>query len=77
MTGDTTNTAVTPSPRRQWTRGRVLLLCRRLLAYTVLILLSFLCLFFFYLLLVNASRAHGDIQTGFSPVPGAFFIENW
>lgn len=77
MTGDTTNTAVSPAPRRQWTRGRALLFGRRFLAYTVLILLSFLCLFFFYLLLVNASRTHGDIQTGFSPVPGAFFIKNW
>ena len=32
-----------------------------ILAYVVLILLSFLCLFFFYILIVNATRSHADL----------------
>ena len=47
-----------------------------ILAYVVLILLSFLCLFFFYILIVNATRSHADLQKGFSAIPGTYFIEN-
>ena len=46
------------------------------LAYLVLIVLSFLCLFFFYILLVNATRSHADLQKGFSWLPGNYFFEN-
>ena len=48
----------------------------RILAYAVLIVLSFLCLFFFYILLVNASRSHAELQRGFSWLPGGYFLEN-
>lgn len=47
-----------------------------ILAYIVLIFLSFLCLFFFYILIVNATRSHADLQKGFSAVPGAYLLEN-
>ena len=47
-----------------------------ILAYVVLIFLSFLCLFFFYILIVNATRSHADLQKGFSAVPGDYFLEN-
>lgn len=47
-----------------------------ILAYLVLIVLSFLCLFFFYILLVNATRSHADLQKGFSWLPGNYFFEN-
>ena len=47
-----------------------------ILAYAVLIVLSFLCLFFFYILLVNASRSHAELQRGFSWLPGGYFLEN-
>ncbi|GLG90259.1 carbohydrate ABC transporter permease [Sellimonas catena] len=49
---------------------------RTILAYVVLILLSFLCLFFFYILIVNATRSHADLQKGFSAIPGTYFLEN-
>lgn len=39
-------------------------------------LLSFLCLFFFYILIVNATRSHADLQKGFSALPGKYFLEN-
>lgn len=44
--------------------------------YLTLIVLSVLCLFSFYILIINASRSHADLQKGFSPVPGAYFLEN-
>ena len=47
-----------------------------ILAYVVLIFLSFLCLFFFYILIVNATRSHADLQKGFSAIPGSYFLEN-
>ncbi len=50
---------------------------RRLMAYTLLTVLSILCLFFFYVLFVNATRSHGEIQSGFSALPGKFFKANW
>lgn len=50
---------------------------RRVVAYVVLILLSILCLFWFYVLFVNATRTHADIQSGFSAVPGGNFSTNW
>ncbi len=46
------------------------------LAYVVLVILSFLCLFFFYILIVNATRSHADLQKGFSALPGGYFLEN-
>ncbi len=50
---------------------------RRFLAYIVLIFLSFLCLFWFYVLFVNATRGHAQIQSGFSFLPGDQFSVNW
>ena len=47
-----------------------------ILAYVVLIFFSFLCLFFFYILIVNATRSHADLQKGFSAIPGSYFLEN-
>lgn len=44
--------------------------------YIVLIILSILCLFSFYILLINSTRSHADLQKGFSALPGKFFWEN-
>lgn len=46
------------------------------LVHFVLILLSFMCLFFFYILIVNATRSHADLQKGFSALPGKAFLDN-
>lgn len=48
----------------------------RIVAYTVLVILCFLCLFFFYMLLINSSRNTYQIQQGFSFLPGKSFIVN-
>ena len=49
---------------------------KRLFTYLVLILLAIICLFPFYILIINATRAHADIQKGFSMIPGAAFLFN-
>ena len=49
---------------------------RTVFAHIVLILLSFMCLFFFYVLIINATRSHGDLQKGFSALAGKYFLEN-
>ena len=46
------------------------------IAHIVLILLAFMCLFFFYILIINATRSHADLQKGFSALPGKYFLEN-
>ncbi len=46
------------------------------LIHIVLIFLAFLCLFFFYVLLINATHSHADLQKGFSALPGNALLEN-
>ena len=49
---------------------------RTVIAYIVLVILTFLCLFFFYILIINATRNHTQIQRGFSLIPGSSFMTN-
>lgn len=49
---------------------------RSILAHVLLVILSFMCLFFFYILIVNATRSHADLQKGFSALPGSSFLTN-
>ena len=44
--------------------------------YLVLVLISFLCLFFFYVLVINSTRTHFEIQKGFSLLPGKSLVTN-
>ena len=50
---------------------------RRVIAYIVLIFLSVLCLFWFYLLLIYSTRSHSAIQSGISFIPSNNFIKNF
>ena len=50
---------------------------RRALAYTVLVLISFLCLIWFYILFINATRAHSELTKGFTVIPSTFLAQNW
>ena len=50
---------------------------REILAHVVLIILAFLCLFFFYILIVNATRSHAQLQLGFSALPGSSLLTNF
>lgn len=49
---------------------------RSVIAHIVLILLSFLCLFFFVILIINATRSHAQLQKGFSFILGGHFLDN-
>lgn len=49
---------------------------RRALAYTVLIILSFLCLIWFYILIINATRTNSMLKRGFTPIPSTHLFEN-
>ncbi len=50
---------------------------RSVIAHVVLVILSFMCLFFFYILIVNATRSHADLQKGFSALPGSHLLKNF
>lgn len=45
--------------------------------YLLLIILTFLCLFPFYILIINSTRYHPDIQKGFSFLPGRALLYNF
>lgn len=47
-----------------------------LIAHIVLVILCFMCLFFFYILIINATRSHVQLQKGFAFLPGGNFIRN-
>lgn len=50
---------------------------RKIIAYTVLIIVSFLCLFWFYALFINATRSNADLSKGFALIPGDAIARNW
>ena len=50
---------------------------RRFVAYLVLIIVTFICLFWFYILFINATRSNSELSYGFRPVPSSHFLENW
>ena len=49
------------------TKGRIMLFASRFVVYTILIFLSVLCLFSFYMMIINASRSNAELQAGFTP----------
>ena len=55
-------------------KAKTLSRMRSIFAHLVLIILSFMCLFFFYILLINATRSHADLQKGFSALPGSYLF---
>ena len=50
---------------------------RRFIAHAVLIFITLLCLFWFYVLFINATRSHSDLTKGFSPIPSTNLLVNW
>jgi len=49
---------------------------RRAVAYIVLIIISFLCLIWFYVLFINATRSNSELGRGFTVIPGSHLMEN-
>ena len=52
------------------------LMISRFVVYVILVFLSVLCLFSFWMLFVNASRSNGDLQGGFRLLPSNYFFTN-
>ena len=52
------------------------LMLSRFVVYVILVFLSVLCLFSFWMLFVNASRSNGDLQGGFRLLPSNYFVAN-
>ena len=58
------------------TRGRIKLIVLRVIVYLILIFLTVLCLFFFYLMIVNATRSNAQLAAGFTLLPKENFFRN-
>ena len=56
------------------TAGKVKLTILRVVVYAILIFLCVLCLFFFYLMIVNATRSNAQLNMGFTLVPKEHFF---
>ena len=56
--------------------GRIKLILSRVLVYALLIFVTFLCLFPFYLLVINATRSNAQLQGGFTLIPSTNFRAN-
>ena len=50
---------------------------RRIIAHVVLIFMTLLCLFWFYVLFINATRTNSEIMLGFSFLPGDMLVKNF
>ena len=57
-------------------KGRIQLVAARTAAYVILIFLTLLCLFSFYMLIINATRTNAQLQGGFEILPRGHFLEN-
>lgn len=50
---------------------------RRMVAYVSLVIITVLCLFWFYILFINATRSNGELQRGFTLIPSSHLWKNW
>lgn len=57
--------------------GSAVLAARRTVSYVVLVILLLICIVPFYMLIINATRAHSQIMGGFSLLPGGSFFANF
>ena len=58
-------------------RAVIQLTVLRIVVYAILIFLSILCLFSFVMLFINASRSNGQLQAGFTLIPGGHLLDNF
>lgn len=57
-------------------REKVSLLVSRIVVYTFMVLIAFICLFPFWMLIVNSSRSHAELQSGFALFLKGHFFDN-
>lgn len=53
------------------------LMTMKAFAYIFLIFVAILSLFSFYLLIINATRSHAELQAGFTMIPSTHFVDNF
>ena len=58
------------------TKGKLMLTLLRVVVYAILIFLTVLCLFSFYIMIVNATRSNAQLQAGFRLLPQEHFWDN-
>lgn len=58
------------------TKANIKLILSRTFAYTFLIFLTFICLVFFYILLINSSKSNAELQSVFNPWFSTSFFDN-
>lgn len=57
--------------------GGLGIVVRRVIAYVVLIILTICCLFWFYLLFINSTRSHSELNRGFTMIPSTYLVQNF
>ena len=57
-------------------KAKAMLTLSRVVVYIILMFLSVLCLFSFYMLIINATRSNADLQGGFRLLPQGNFLIN-
>ena len=57
-------------------RARLQMTLLRAVVYFILIVLTILCLFSFYMLIINATRSNAQLQGGFTALPQGHFLDN-
>jgi len=57
-------------------KGKIMLTISRVAVYTALIFLTVICLFSFYMLIINATRSNAHLQQGFAFLPSVSFWDN-
>ena len=57
-------------------KAKVMMTISRIVVYAILIFLSILCLFSFYMLIINATRSNSDLQAGFKLLPSDYMLKN-
>lgn len=77
MTANTGVLEVSPSLMAGQKENGASIHARRVISYVVLILVTFLCLFWFYVLFINSTRSHQELSAGFTAIPSTHLLENW
>ena len=65
-----------PNEEYNSVEGGLGIAARRVISYVVLILLTFLCLFWFYILFINSTRSHAELNRGFTRLPSSHLMTN-
>lgn len=57
-------------------KAKAMMTATRVVVYAILVFLTLLCLFSFYMLIINATRSNADLQGGFRLLPSTNFLTN-